>query len=208
MNSNWSYNLETLNSGLNWWFLCPSSFVHCFKALGEFKLKLQSRNTQFGSKSTIFWLMWPWNLTDDLDKLQGTSLLRQALCIISKPWVNSNWSYSPEMPNLGHNWWLLSRVTLKFDGWPWKTIEHVFHAASSLVHHFIAISKFNLELQSGKAQFWSKSMIVFGVSDLEIWWMTLRNNGAPLLCYFKLCAPFIDIGEFKLELQSGNAQFG
>ena len=27
-------------------------------------------------------------------------------------------------------------------------------------------------------------------SDLEIWRMTLQNNRAPLLCYFKLCASF------------------
>ena len=26
--------------------------------------------------------------------------------------------------------------------------------------------------------------------DLEIWCMTLKNNRAPLLCYFKLCAAF------------------
>ena len=26
--------------------------------------------------------------------------------------------------------------------------------------------------------------------DLEIWWMTLQNDRAPLLCYFKLCASF------------------
>ena len=26
--------------------------------------------------------------------------------------------------------------------------------------------------------------------DLEIWQMTLQNNTAPLLCYFKLCASF------------------
>ena len=26
--------------------------------------------------------------------------------------------------------------------------------------------------------------------DLEIWWMTLENNRAPLLCCFKLCATF------------------
>ena len=26
--------------------------------------------------------------------------------------------------------------------------------------------------------------------DLEIWWMTLENNRAPLPCYFKLCASF------------------
>ena len=98
--------------------------------------------------------------------------------------------------------------------------------------------------------------------DLEIWWMTLENNRAPLLCYFKVYASFhshrwiqagvtvrkrpiwvkiddflsrvtlqfdiwpsktighlfyatssfvhhfVAIGEFKLQLQSGNAQSG
>ena len=53
----------------------------------------------------------------------------------------------------------LSRVTLKFDGWPWKTIGYLSYAASSFVHHFVAIGKFKLELQSGNAQFGSKSMI-------------------------------------------------
>ena len=30
----------------------------------------------------------------------------------------------------------------------------------------------------------------FSPCDLEIWWMTQKNNGAPLLCYFKLFASF------------------
>ena len=42
-----------------------------------------------------------------------------------------------------------SRVTLKFDGWPWKTIGHLFLATSSYMHHFIIICEFKLELQSG-----------------------------------------------------------
>ena len=41
---------------------------------------------------------------------------------------------------------LLSRMTLKFDGWPWKTIRHLFYVASSFMHHFIAISEFKLKL--------------------------------------------------------------
>ena len=125
----------------------------------------------------------------------------------------------------------LSHVTFKFDGWPWKTIEHLFYTtsscmhhfkaiqsgnaqfgskffvpcdleiwrmtlkttghlfyfASSFVHHFIAISEFKLELQSGNAQFGSKSTYFFEPCDLEIWRMTLKNNRAPLQCYFKLC---------------------
>ena len=47
----------------------------------------------------------------------------------------------------------LSCVTLEFDGWPWKTIGHLFYYDSaSFVHHFITIDEFNLELQSGNAQ--------------------------------------------------------
>ena len=46
----------------------------------------------------------------------------------------------------------LSRETLKFDGWPSKTIGRLFYATSSFVHHFIAIGEFKLELESGNAQ--------------------------------------------------------
>ena len=149
---------------------------------------------------------------DDLDKQLGnSSILCQALCIISNPFMQSNLSYSPEMLNLDQNWrffvprdleiwwmtlknnrtplpyynklcasfqshwWiqtgvtvrkrsirvkignLLSRVTLQFNGWPWKTIGYLSYAASSFVHHFIAIGEFKLELQSANTQFGSKS---------------------------------------------------
>ena len=46
---------------------------------------------------------------------------------------------------------VLYRVTLKFDGWPWKTIGHLSFAVSSFVQHFIATGEFKLELQSGNA---------------------------------------------------------
>ena len=36
----------------------------------------------------------------------------------------------------------------------------------------------------------NEQIIIFGPYDLEIWWMTLKNNRAHLLCYIKLCAPF------------------
>ena len=41
--------------------------------------------------------------------------------------------------------------------------------------------------------------------DLGIWQMTLKTNRAPFLC---LMHHFIAISVFKLELQSGNDQFG
>ena len=85
-------------------FCTTSSFVHHFKSIGEFKLEIQSRNAQFGSKLAIFCPLWPWNLMDDLGKQLGTSSIpHQTLCIISKPPVKSNLSYSPETLNLGQN---------------------------------------------------------------------------------------------------------
>ena len=153
---------------------------------------------------STFQPVWPSNLMDDLKKQQGSSpILRQVLCNISNPSVNSKWSYSPEILNSGQNWqyfvlsdleiwWItlennralllyyiklcasfqihrwsqtwvtvrkrsiqvkigdffLSHVTFKFDGWPWKTIGHLFWATTNFVHHFIAACKFKLELWS------------------------------------------------------------
>ena len=144
-------------------------------------------------------------------------MLLQALCIILYPLVNSNWSYSPETPNLGQirrflepchliiwrmtlqnnrapllcyfklcaafrsHWWIqtgvtvrkrpiwvkfddfYSRVTLKFGGWPSKTIGHLFYATSSFVQHFVATGELKLKLQSGNAQFGSNSKIFIAV---------------------------------------------
>ena len=53
---------------------------------------------------------------------------------------------------------ILSRVTLKFYGWLWKTIGHLFQTTSSFVHHFVAIGEIKL-LQFGNAQFRSSSTI-------------------------------------------------
>ena len=56
-----------------------------------------------------------------------------------------------------------ARLTVKFDGWPCKTIGHLFYATSSFVHHFVAIGEFKLQLQSGNAQSGSNSTIFRGV---------------------------------------------
>ena len=84
----------------------------------------------------------------------------------------------------------LSRATLKFDGWPWKAIGHIFYVASSFVHHSIDISEFKLKLQSGNAHFGSKLMFFFVPCDPEICQMTLKNKRAPLPCNFKLNTTF------------------
>ena len=48
-------------------------------------------------------------------------MLLQALCIISYPLVNSNWSYSPETPNSGQNWRFCEPCDFKI--W-WTTLKN------------------------------------------------------------------------------------
>ena len=79
---------------------------------------------------------------------------------------------------------------MKFDGWPWKTIGHFFYTTSSFVHHFKSIGEIELDLGFRHALFGSQ-LVEYYPYDLEIWWMTLENNRAPLLCCFKLCAVFL-----------------
>ena len=102
----------------------------------------------------------------------------------------------------------LSRVTLKFDGWPWKTMGNLFHVASSFVHHFIAIGEFKLKLQSGNAQFGSKSTIFFSCVTLKFDRWPWKTKGQLFYATSSFVHHFVAIGESKLELQSGNAQFG
>ena len=96
-------------------------------------------------------------------------------------------------------------MTWNLDWWPRKTIGHLFWATSSFMHHFIAISHPN----SPETPNLGQNRQFFVPCNLEIWpWMTLKNNRAPLRCYFKLCALFHSHQSIQLELQSGSAKFG
>ena len=48
-------------------------------------------------------------------------MLFQALYIISMPSMNSNWSHSPEMPDLGQNWQWFVPCDLEFS---WMTLKN------------------------------------------------------------------------------------
>ena len=218
MNSSWSYSPEspiwvkidnffshvTLKFDIWPWktighlFYATSSFVHHFVAIGDFKLELQSGNAQFGSNSTIFRAVWPWNLTDDLEQCKSEGfdscdrpnyLKLDSNHQFFRPcdreiwWMTSKNNsalllyYVKLCASFQIHWWIqtgftvqkrsirvaigdiLSRVTLKFDGWPWKTIWHLCYATSSFVQHFVPIGEFKLELQSGNAQSGSNSTI-------------------------------------------------
>ena len=124
---------------------------------------------------------------DDLqNQWDPSSILCWALSIISKPSVNSNWSYSPETFNSNQNWQICLRdleildMTLKNNRAP--LLCYIKLCASFQHHSNWSYSPETLNLGQNRQ---------FSVPcDLEIWWMTLKNNRAPLLCYFKLCASF------------------
>ena len=101
----------------------------------------------------------------------------------------------------------LSCVTFKFDGWPCKTIAHLFYVTLSFVYHFIPIGEFKFELQSGNAQFGSNPRFFSRVTlKFDKWpWKTI---GHLFYATSSFVQHFVPIGEFKLELQSGNAQSG
>ena len=83
----------------------------------------------------------------------------------------------------------LPPVTLKFYGWHWKTIGHLFYYNSCFMHHLVAIGGFISEIKSRNAQVGS-NLRIFCPRDPEILRMTLKNNMAPLLYQCKLCASF------------------
>ena len=82
-----------------------------------------------------------------------------------------------------------SPVTLKFDVWLWKTIGHLYYVTSSSMHHFVVIVNSSWSY-SPETPNLGQNRWLFEPCDLAIWRMTLKNNRAPFLCYFKLCASF------------------
>ena len=117
-------------------------------------------------------------------------MLLQALCIISYPLVNSNWSYSPETPNLGQIRRFLEPCDLEI----WRMTLQNNRAPLLCYFKLCAAFRSHWWIQTGvtvrKRPIWVKFRRYLEPCDLEIWRMTLQNNRAPLLCYFKLCAAF------------------
>ena len=136
INLNLSYSLETLNSGQNRHF-----FVSCDFEILRMTFKNKRAPLLCCFKLCASFQSHQWILT-------GVTVRKRPI------WVKFNGFFVP-----CQNRRFFSRVTLKFDRWPWKTIGHLFYATSSFMHHLVAIGVFKLELQSGNAQFGSKSTI-------------------------------------------------
>ena len=148
---------------------CVSFHIHQW-----FQLELQSGNTQSGSNWTIFELcdLAIWHMT--LNKANLRDLIAATGLVIS------NWI---QIVNFS------ARVTVKFDGWPKKNnsalLYYVKLCASFQIHWWIQTGVYSPETLISGRHWWYVIPC-----DLENWWMNLKNNRAPLLCYFNLCASF------------------
>ena len=135
------------------------SFVHHFKAIGEFNLSYSPETLNSDHNRPFFFscdleIIW---ITLKTKRATLLYYVKPCTSFQSHGWIQigvigRKRSIRVKIGNF------LSYVTLKFEGWHLKTIGHLFYAVLSLVHHFIAISKFKLELQSGNAQLGPKSM--------------------------------------------------
>ena len=95
-------------------------------------------------------------------------------------WKRSIWV------KIGDIW---SRVTLKFDRWPCKTIGHLFYATSIFLAQF-------------QSHWWIQIGVIIGKGSVRVkignflFRVTLKFDGLPwknrthFLCYFKLCGSF------------------
>ena len=120
----WSWNLMDVikKETIGRLFYTTSSFVHHFKTIGEFKLELQSGNTQFGSKSGIFGPVWLWNLILKNNRAPLLCYFFLKFCASFR----SHWGMQTGVTVRKRPIWVkktddvFSRVTLKFDRWPCK----------------------------------------------------------------------------------------
>ena len=82
-----------------------------------------------------------------------------------------------------------SKSIISWAMWLWNLtyeLEKQFYAISSFVHHLVANGEFKLEMPNLGPNWW-----FFWLCDLAIWHMTLKNNRAQPLCYFKLCSHWV-----------------
>ena len=152
-----------------------SSFVYYFKAIGEFRLELQSTNAQIASKLVILCPLWPQNLIDDLEK--GHIFSTTSNCVLhfiaiyqfKIEYQSGNAKMGVKISDFFVPCDLeIWRMTLKYNRAPLLCSFKRYVSFHSLL--------WNLnEVTIRKHQIWVKIGDFFVPCDLEIWQMTLKN---------------------------------
>ena len=163
--------------------LCVSFQIHQW-----FQTGATVRKCPIWVKFKIFWAVWPCNLTYDLKKQQGTSFMLLQVCAPFR----SHWWIQTGVTVRKHPIWVkidtfLAMRPSNFYGWPWKTIGHFFYAIPSFVHHFVGISDFKLEIQSGNAQFGPKLAIFSDVWPCNLTYALEKLLGTSSILLQALC---------------------
>ena len=146
---------------------------------------------------------------DDLAKQLGTSsMLFQALCIISYSLVNSNLSYSPEAPNLGQ----IRRFSEPCDLEIWRMTLQNNRAPVLCYFKLCASVRTRWWIQTWdtvrKRPIWVKFDDFYSRATLKFDGWHCKTIGHLFYATSSFVHHFVPIGEFKLEIQSGNAQSG
>ena len=117
--------------------------------------------------------------------------------------MNSNWSYCPEMLNSGQNWQLFHPV--------WNLTDVFKNDRAPLLCYFKLCASYHSHRSiQTEVTVWIRPIWV-KISDflsLEIWWMTLKNNRATLLCCFKLCASYHSHWSIQTEVSQETPNLG
>ena len=183
MNSNWNYSPETPNLGQILRFLEPCDLEIWRMTLKNFRAPLLSNIKLYASFHHHMWI-------------QTEVTVRKRLS------------------------WVVTSVTLTFDLWPWPFAWTLLWSLVTTPENFMMIRWWEHSKQgksegfdscdwpSNLAQIWSKSSIFSACVTLkfDVWPRKILRHlfytTSSFVYHFK------SIGEFKLKLHSGNAQFG
>ena len=169
-------------------FYTTSNFVHHFKSFGEFKLELQSGNSQFGSKLVIFVPcdLEIWWITLENNRAPLQYYIKLCASFQSHGWIQSGvtvWKRSIRVKIFDFSVLCdleISWMTLKNNRAP--LLCYIKLCAPFQSHQWI-----ETWVTVRKCSIRVKISDFFVPCDLEIWWMTLKNNRSPLLNYIKFC---------------------
>ena len=112
------------------------------------------------------WKFYRWPQKNIREPLPSS--LKQCVSFHSHPWIQNGVTVQK------YSIWVkmeffFTPVTLKFDGWPWKTIGHFFYATSSFLHNCVAICEFKLELQSRNTQMGAQFVLTSLTLTFDLW---------------------------------------
>ena len=177
MNSNWSYSPERTNLGQIRRFLAPCDLEiwrMTFKnnrapLLSNIKLYVSFHHhmwiqTGVTVRKRLSWVVTSVTLTFDLWPWPLAWTLPWSLVITPENFMMIRWWEHSQKGVTDGQTDGRTENTIHRAAWSQlKTKGHLYYATSSSMHHFTAIGEFKLELQSGNAQFGSKSTIFLAV---------------------------------------------